>query len=51
MLKELHKSKKPLSLQRINDLKNLKLMTSPYNDAIIQMIKIEVIQQKKHIAE
>jgi hypothetical protein len=42
MIKDLEQSKKPLPMHRINDLKALELMSSPYNQSLIAMIQTEV---------
>lgn len=47
MLKELKKSDKPLSIQRITELKNLDVMSSPYNQTLVSMLKVEKSQLKQ----
>ena len=34
-------------MSRVNELKQLELMASPYNQSLISMIKVEVDQAKK----
>ena len=47
MIHQLDETKKPLPMSRVNDLKQLELMASPYNQSLISMIKVEVDQAKK----
>lgn len=47
MIKQIDETQKPLPMSRINDLKLLELMTSPYNQQLISMIKVEVELLKK----
>lgn len=47
MLKELQRSDKPLSIQRISDLANLEVMSSPYNQTLVSMLKVETSQLKQ----
>ena len=41
MLEEIKESKRPLPMAKINELKKLELMASPYNQSLIAMIKDE----------
>lgn len=41
MLKELHETGQALPLQRMNELRNLQVMTSPYNQTLQTMLKVE----------
>jgi hypothetical protein len=40
--------KKPINVNKFNDLKNLDLMATPYNHSLIALIETEVTLQKKH---
>lgn len=46
-LKYLKEHKKPLPYAKINELKSLEIMSSPYNQSLIDMIKDEYEQFKK----
>lgn len=41
LLRELHETGKALPLQRMNELRNLQVMTSPYNQTLQTMLKVE----------
>lgn len=41
MLEIIKETKKPLPMSKINELKKLELMASPYNQSLIAMIKDE----------
>lgn len=47
MIKQIDQTQKPLSMSRINELKLLELMTSPYNQQLVSMISFEVELLKK----
>jgi len=49
LLKELENTKRPISILKFNDLKNLDLMATPYNHSLIALIETEVTLQKKHV--
>ena len=42
MIRQLDETQKPLPMSRVNELKQLELMASPYNQSLISMIKVEV---------
>jgi len=41
MIRQIDETGKPLPMSRINELKFLELMASPYNQSLIAMIKVE----------
>ena len=47
MIKQIDDSGKPLPMTKINELKLLELMASPYNQSLIAMIKVELDITKK----
>ena len=47
MIRQIDETGKPLPMARINELKLLELMTSPYNQSLIAMIKVELDIAKK----
>ena len=42
MIKQLDETRRPLPLSKINELKQLELMASPYNQSLIAMIQVEI---------
>ena len=48
LINELVSSKKCLPNARINELKYLELMTSPYNQTLISMLRVENATYKQH---
>ena len=51
MIRQIDETEKPLSISRINELKYLDLMSSPYNQSLIAMIKVEldIIRKMKEL--
>ena len=47
MIKQIDETQKPLPMTRINELKLLELMASPYNQSLIAMIKVELDISRK----
>jgi len=47
MIRQIDETGKPLPMSRINELKLLELMASPYNQSLIAMIKVELDITKK----
>ena len=47
MIRQIDETGKPLPMTRINELKLLELMTSPYNQSLIAMIRVELDIAKK----
>ena len=47
MIRQIDETGKPLPMSRINELKLLELMASPYNQSLIAMIKVELDIAKK----
>ena len=47
MIRQIDETGKPLPLTRINELKLLELMASPYNQSLIAMIKVELDLSRK----
>ena len=41
LIKELQETNKALPAVRINELRNLDVMTSPYNQTLLSMLKVE----------
>ena len=46
LLRELHETGKSLPLSRMNELRNLQVMTSPYNQTLLAMLRMENAQVK-----
>ena len=51
MIRQIDDTEKPLPISRINELKYLDLMSSPYNQSLIAMIKVEldIIRKMKEL--
>jgi hypothetical protein len=47
MILQIDETGKPLPMSRINELKLLELMASPYNQSLIAMIKVELDISRK----
>ena len=47
MIAQIDETGKPLPLSRINELKSLELMASPYNQSLIAMMHVELALFKK----
>ena len=47
MIKQIDETGKPLPMSRINELRMLELMASPYNQSLIAMIKVELDISRK----
>ena len=47
MIRQIDETGRPLPMARINELKMLELMASPYNQSLIAMIKVELDISKK----
>lgn len=51
LLQQINNTKKPLPMKKINELKALEMMASPYNQSLINMIKEEGDLHKKKRGE